>query len=38
MQVSLYRYDPDQDVKPHMQHTSVEVPEGSAWSSTCWKC
>ena len=29
MQVSLYRYDPDQDVKPHMQHTSVEVPEGS---------
>ncbi len=29
MQVSLYRYDPDRDVKPHMQHTSVEVPEGS---------
>ena len=29
MQVSLYRYDPDQDVKPHMQHTSVEVPQGS---------
>ena len=29
MQVSLYRYDPDRDVKPHMQHTSIEVPEGS---------
>ena len=29
MQVSLYRYDPDRDVKPHMQHTTVEVPEGS---------
>ena len=29
MQVSLYRYDPDKDVKPHMQHTSVDVPEGS---------
>ncbi len=29
MQVSLYRYDPDRDVKPHMEHTSVEVPEGS---------
>ncbi len=29
MQVSLYRYDPDRDVKPHMQHTSVDVPEGS---------
>ena len=29
MQVSLYRYDPDKDVKPHMQHTTVDVPEGS---------
>ena len=29
MQVSLYRYDPDQDVKPRMEHTTVEVPEGS---------
>lgn len=29
MQVSLYRYDPDRDVKPHMQHTSIDVPEGS---------
>ena len=29
MQVSLYRYDPDKDVKPRMQHTSVDVPEGS---------
>ena len=29
MQVSLYRYDPDRDVKPHMQHMSIEVPEGS---------
>ncbi len=29
MQVSLYRYDPDKDVKAHMQHTSVDVPEGS---------
>ena len=29
MQVSLYRYDPDRDVKPHMQHTTVDVPEGS---------
>ena len=29
MQVSLYRYDPDRDVKPYMEHTSVEVPEGS---------
>ncbi len=29
MQVSLYRYDPDKDVKPHMQHTAIDVPEGS---------
>ena len=29
MQVSLYRYDPDKDVKARMQHTSVDVPEGS---------
>ena len=29
MQVSLYRYDPDTDVKPYMQHTTIDVPEGS---------
>ena len=29
MQVSLYRYDPDRDVKPYMQHTTIDVPEGS---------
>lgn len=29
MQVSLYRYDPDADVKPYMQHTTIDVPEGS---------
>ena len=29
MQVTVYRYDPDRDVKPHLEHTSVDVPEGS---------
>ena len=29
MHVSLYRYDPDADVKPYMQHTTIDVPEGS---------
>jgi succinate dehydrogenase / fumarate reductase iron-sulfur subunit len=28
MQVSIYRYDPDQDQAPYMQDVSVDIPEG----------
>ncbi len=28
MQVSVYRYNPETDLKPYMQEVEVELPEG----------